>query len=230
VGFQVLSDTGEEEYLVSAGHPGVLFSVPRSRIDGFPRELFAFRFKELSEFATKDVQSFDLIFNAPGEANSVKPLTVRVDRVATGWKSAGAGEGLGVDEEWVVGAAAGLVAEFARLEAVSVVEEVAGANTLGALGLQPPSTILRAYGAPTASDPTEVAGADAKVGVVSAPRVLLAEVSLGALDPVAGIAAKAFGQAAIYRLDPALAEQLPLGLEDFRARFLLPAVEDSAAE
>jgi hypothetical protein len=60
--------------------------------------------------------------------------------------------------------------------------------------------------------------------------VLLAEVSLGALDPVAGIAAKAFGQAAIYRLDPALAEQLPLGLEDFRARFLLPAVEDSAAE
>ncbi len=201
VGFLVLGDPTGADYLVRAGYPGVLYSVPRSRIDGFPRELFSFRFKELSNFETLDVQSFELIFNVQVESNSSQMESVQVDRVATGWQAVG--------DEWVAGAAAGLIAEFARLEAVSVVADNASDDALAAFGLFPAQVTLRAY---------------------DASRELLAEVSLGALDPDAGILAKALGQAVVYRLDAALAEQIPISLDALRARFLVPAVEAAAVE
>jgi len=102
-----------------------------------------------------------------------------------------------------------LIAEFARLEAVSVAAENPDDVTLAALGLLPPLAVLRAF---------------------DASGELLAEVRLGALDPVAGISAGAQGRAAIYRLDPALAEQIPISLEAYRARFLSPPVEEPAVK
>ena len=201
VGFRVLGETGADEYRVQTTHPGVFYRVPRSRIDGLPRDVFAFRFKELSNFATADVQSFELTFNLQDAASSVEPVSVRVDRIATGWQAVGAA--------WRAGTAAGLIAEFARLEAVSVAAENPDDVTLAVLGLLPPQTVLRAY---------------------DASGELLAEVGLGVLDPDAGIAASAHGQAASYRLDPALAEQIPISLEAYRARFLSPPVEASAVE
>jgi hypothetical protein len=59
---------------------------------------------------------------------------------------------------------------------------------------------------------------------------LLAEVSLGNLDPESGIIARARGQSAIFRLDAALAEQIPIGLDAYRARFLAPLPAEAAAE
>ena len=201
VGFRVLGEPDGDEYLVHTEHPGVFYRVPRSRIDGFPRDVFAFRFKELSNFETVDVQSFELTFNVHDPTRSVEPVNVRVDRIASGWQAVG--------EEWVAGKAAGLIAEFARLEAVSVAAENPDDVTLAALGLLPPLAVLRAF---------------------DASGELLAEVRLGALDPVAGIAAGALGRAAIYRLDPALAEQIPISLEAYRARFLSPPVEEPAVK
>ena len=201
VGFRVLGETGADEYRVQTTHPGVFYRVPRSRIDGLPRDVFAFRFKELSNFATVDVQSFELTFNLQDAASSVEPVSVRVDRIATGWQAVGAA--------WRAGTAAGLIAEFARLAAVPVAAGTPADVPLAALGLLPPQTVLRAY---------------------DASGELLAEVGLGVLDPDAGIAASAHGQAASYRLDPALAEQIPISLEAYRARFLSPPVEASAVE
>ena len=77
MGFQVLGDSEGADYLVRAGYPGVFYSVPRSRIDGFPRELFSFRFKELSNFETLDVQSLELIFKVRVKSNSTQMESVR---------------------------------------------------------------------------------------------------------------------------------------------------------
>ena len=94
------------------------------------------------------------------------------------------------------------MAEFARLEASSVEAEEPTANQLAAAGLSPPRVTLRALGG-------EAEGT-------------VAEVFLGEYDPSAGFAAQSGGRTKIYRLDPALAEQIPDSIEAFRSEFLAP--------
>ncbi len=220
VGLRVMSDRDGEDFLVRGGTPGALYQVPRARIAEFPRDVFSYRFKELSNFKVSRVQSFELVFSARAAASSMEPVTVRVDRIETGWKAAG--------ERWVAGAAGGLIAEFARLEAVSVVAESAEPGVLEALGLSPPRVILRAYAAPTKNGEDGEEDEDHEdAGEES--RELLAEVSLGILDPESGIVARARGQSAVFRLDAALAEQIPIGLDAYRARFLAPLPAEPAA-
>ncbi|MBW2388606.1 MAG: DUF4340 domain-containing protein, partial [Deltaproteobacteria bacterium] len=232
-GIRVNPDPGGGDFVVRGGHTRVLYRVPRSRIEAFPRDVFSYRFKELSNFETSRVQSFELVFASEAEASSMESVTARVDRIENGWRAAG--------EEWVVGAAAGLIAEFARLEAVSVVAESADDETLASLGLLPPRVTLRAYAAPAEHDVEDEDEAEAKdededeakkdeardkatddAGPVGESRELLAEVSLGSFDPDSGIYARADGQAAIFRLDAGLAEQIPVGLDAYRSRFLAP--------
>jgi hypothetical protein len=89
---------------------------------------------------------------------------------------------------------------------------------------------LRAYAAPAEHDVEDEDEAEAKAkdeaaedaGPVGESRELLAEVSLGSFDPDSGIYARADGQAAIFRLDAGLAEQIPVGLDAYRSRFLAP--------
>jgi len=113
------------------------------------------------------------------------------------------------------------------------VAESADDETLASLGLLPPRVTLRAYAAPAEHDVEDEDEDEAKkdeardkatddAGPVGESRELLAEVSLGSFDPDSGIYARADGQAAIFRLDAGLAEQIPVGLDAYRSRFLAP--------
>lgn len=202
VGLRVMADRRGEDFLVRGGHLGALYRVPATRIEELPRGYFAYRFKELSNFEVAQVHAFELEFARDGEASSLEPVRARVERAGAGWKASG--------DPWVVGMAAGFVAEFARLEAVAVEAQRPSKDELVAAGLAPARVVMRAY----------------SLGSEQAAPRLLSEVSLGALDPELGIAARSTGKAVLYRLDPALAEQLPIGLDTFNARFLAQASDE----
>ncbi|MFT5442402.1 MAG: hypothetical protein ACI8W3_001444 [Myxococcota bacterium] len=202
VGLRVMADRRGEDFLVRGGHLGALYRVPATRIDELPRNYFAYRFKELSNFEVALVHAFELEFARDGEESSLEPVRARVERADAGWKASG--------DPWVVGMAAGFVAEFARLEAMAIEAQRPSKDELAAAGLAPARVVMRAYDLGSEQ---------------VAPRVL-SEVSLGELDPEFGIAARSTGQAALYRLDPALAEQIPTGLDAFNARFLAQASDE----
>jgi hypothetical protein len=201
IGLRAVNDPAGDDFLVRSREGTSLFKVARGRLVEMPREVFAYRFKQISDFEVSDAQAFSLEFAAASETRSVEPERVRVERVAQGWKASGA--------NWRPGKAGGLIAELARLEATSVVAEVGGTVDLASLGLQPPRVILRAFGK---------AEADSADG---AP--LLAEVELGRSDEGVGIVARARGQQVIYRIDEDLADAIPLDLERYEAKFLAPA-------
>ena len=87
VGLSVTSDNDIENYVVRGGHPGALYRVPRARIDGFPRDAFAYRFKDVSNFEASAVSAFEISFQAPSGVRSSEPETVRVNRTDDGWAS-----------------------------------------------------------------------------------------------------------------------------------------------
>jgi hypothetical protein len=197
VGLRVVSEGDEENYLLSGGHARALYRVPRDRVDGFPRDVFAYRFKAVSNFDSQTVDAFELVFQPESPEISVAPTTIRVERTDTGWESTG--------DAWLPGKAAAFIAEFSRLDATSVAVEQVVPDELVGFGLAPPRVTLRAFGGETES----------------APR-LIAEVFLGELDPAAGFAAMAAGQAKVVRIDSALAEQIPMSLTSVQRNFLAP--------
>ena len=197
VGLRAVSEGDEENYLLSGGHASALYRVPRGRVDGFPRDVFAYRFKEVSNFDSQTVDAFELVFQPEAREASVAPTTIRVERTDTGWASTG--------DAWLPGKAAALIAEFARLDATSVEVEQIIPDELAGFGLAPPRVTLRAFGGETES-----------------PSTLIAEVFLGELDAASGFAAMAAGQAKVVRIDPALAEQIPASLTSVQRNFLAP--------
>ncbi len=203
IGLRAVADPSSDDFLVRGDNSDALYQVPRARLTELPRDVFDYRFKQLTNFEVADAQAFELVLSTPSVERSVEPLRVRVERAEQGWKSDGA--------PWVAGKAAGLIAELARLEAVSVVSENADAALLERLGLDPPRVSLRAYGA---------------AGEGDAP--LLAEVVLGELDPLSGIAARASGQETIFRIDGTLAESIPIDIEAFESQFIAEPADDEA--
>ena len=216
IGLRVKSNPEVDGYLVRGGEPSALYRVPAERIEGFPREIFAYRFKELSNFDVADVSDFELEFSEPSEGSSQEPVIVRVQREGNSWKASG--------EAWETGMAAALIAEFARLEAISVEAEIATPDRMSPLGLIPPRVALRAFGNKSTGS---AAAADSSVGP---ERIQLAEVFLGHFDPSLGIVAQAGDQEAIFRIDPALAEQIPVSLSALHDRFLAPPPAEPAGE
>lgn len=213
VGLGVSGDGDDENYLVRGRHARTLYRVPRARIDGLPRDLFAYRFKEISNFETSAVQAFEIVFQPKSGESSVEPVTVRVERTDDGWASTG--------DAWRPGKAAALVAEFARLEATSVESEEATAGELASFGLSPARITLRAFGGVGEAEVSDTVEAPSQI----------AEVVLGDLDSELGFPARAAGQKQVFRLDAALAEEIPASLASFQSDFLAPppseADEDS---
>jgi hypothetical protein len=204
--------------LVEDGHrlargqqAGVLYRVDEHRIGDFPRDFFAYRFKALSSFVLSEIDTVELVFGAPGhspqeppenpldDSLNRSPLRVRLKRDELGvWQAS--------PMDLREGVASRLVAELARLEGISIVADAFGPEELAAVGLAPPRLILRAYEA------RPEAGGGAAVPV--------AEVHLGHADPERGIIARSAGRDTIYRIAPALSEQIPVDQEAFSTRFL----------
>ncbi|MDH5565748.1 MAG: DUF4340 domain-containing protein [Myxococcales bacterium] len=173
-----------------------LYTIPADRLEDFPRELVAYRYKQLARFPITDAKRIELTFQAEG----AEPVTILASRDATGWTSSP--ESVPADK------IAQMLSELSRLRADDILADAAGAAELHGLGLSPPAARIAVFGAAP-----EGAAEDA-----AAPR--LAEVHIGNFRGPDGIIARAAGDPVVYRLDYKLADSLPVSLEAFRNRFV----------
>jgi hypothetical protein len=115
------------------------------------------------------------------------------------------------------GKAAALVREVAALKAIDIADSSA-ADARVKLGLEPPRALLTVYGEPESGKDEKSAESE----------VLLAEIAFGEISE-SGIAARGGEESDLYLLDAKLADQVPVNLSAFRARFLAPKPEPAAA-
>jgi len=179
-----------------------VFEIATSRLDSLPRKLSAYRFKELSRFASDAAASFELRFQP--EDGELLTITGTSEKEG-GWSTA--------PEAMQPGRASRLVSELAELRAEDVMADALGDAERTALGLAPPRATLRVLGKPNE-------------GHAGGP--VLAEVLLGDLDPERGIPAMRGGEPTVYWLRAGATEQLPVSLAAWRESF--QAKEEAKAE
>jgi hypothetical protein len=186
-----------EGRVARGGEAGVLYEIAPERLQDFPRQVAAYRFKELADFSAVDARRFELALRGPAEAQSAEPTVITGERGEEGWKTE--------PEPMQPGKASRLVSELSRLRAKTILAESMGEQELAALGLAPPAAVVRVW-----ADPEE-GGGEAKQ---------VAEVQLGKPDAERGIPARVPGRDTVYALDGALAEHVPVSLEAFHERFV----------
>ncbi len=180
--------------LVRAGEPS-LYRIAGERLADFPRDLVAYRFKQLAQFAPLDVRRLELAFR-PEHGESV---TITATRGEDGWQSG--------PEPMASQRITALVDELSKLRAEGILADGAGPDELRQLELEPANVALSVYSdAQDASQP-------------------LARVRIGVFRGDRGIVAQSVGDPVIYLLKDALAEHIPISLEAFRNRFLAEADE-----
>lgn len=181
----------------------ILFTVPRERLQDLPRRLAEYRYKDLAEFAILDAQKLELAFASESE-DSQEAIVIVAVRGEEGWTS--------TPEPMQPGKVARAISELSRLEASDILAEAMDAEGLAALGLSPPTTVVRVFGA----------GEDGSEPV-------LTELFLGRSDPERGIFARVPGRDTVYALESGLAEHVPISLEAFRNRFASDEEDPSKA-
>ncbi len=175
--------------LVRAGEPS-LYRITGERLADFPRDLVAYRFKQLARFAPLEARRLELVFR-PEQGESV---TITATRGEDGWQAG--------PEPMARERIRALVDELSKLRAEGILADSAGPDELRQLELEPPNLALSVYGdAQDASEP-------------------LARVRIGVFRGDRGIVAQSVGDPVIYLLEDALAEHIPVSLEAFRNRFL----------
>ncbi|HME68403.1 MAG TPA: DUF4340 domain-containing protein, partial [Myxococcota bacterium] len=171
---------------------GNVFEIATERIAEFPRDVTAYRFKEVARFSPSDANRIELAFMQ--EAGK-PPVVVALDRGDAGWTSNG--------EPLVPGKAVRLAAELSHLRAAGIVSDHPTEAELKEHGLAPPQVTMRVLGAKPASG--------------EAP--LLADVEIGTSD-ARGAAAKSSKSEMLYRLGPELADHLPESFAAWREKFV----------
>lgn len=179
------------------GASASLYTIPEDRLADFPRELIAYRFKEVSRFPLTDAQQLQLFF----QPEVGDPVSITATRGDEGWSS--------TPEAMAPGRLPRLVSELSRLQAVGVFAESAGEDELRQLGLAPPNAILTVFGAAPKGE----------AGKEGASLPVLAEVHLGNVKGDRLVAQRA-GSPTVFELDYTLAEHVPVSLDAFRNRFL----------
>ena len=182
------------------GREASVYRIPKERLDDFPRNVSAYRFKELASFVPSDARQLELAFRDPEAGAHV----VVAEHGEDGWNSS--------PEQLAAGRIERLVAELSTLRAREIVAESMGKAEQAALGLEPPRVRLRVLGEAAEGEPAPVLG----------------EVLLGDADHARGIIARSAASERIYRLDFALAEHVPVNLEALRNRFLSNEGADEA--
>jgi hypothetical protein len=190
--------------LVRAARPN-LYRIAADRIADFPRDVVAYRYRQLAKFASTDATRLEIVFEPEaGEAMSAEPVTITATRGATGWKAD--------PEPFREGALTTLVSELSRLRAEGILAERMGPDELRALRLAPPAVVYRVYGTPPG-------------GGEGASETQLAEVAIGAPHGGDRIAARRGDRETVFEIDHALAEYIPVSLEAFRNRFAAKAAK-----
>jgi hypothetical protein len=204
-----------DDYRLVRGAERSLYKVPAGRIDDFPRRVSAYRFRTLSAFDALDATRVDLRFQPRAENRSVEAVEIVARRSDSTWKSE--------PEAMDVGKLDAMLRALAKLQAREILADSAGAEELASLGLEPPLARIRVFGTKRAAD-----GGDDEPG----PESSFAEVLIGNPRPGGGIVAKRADRDTIFELEPALASQIPIDLENYRKSFLAPppAPEPAAPE
>jgi hypothetical protein len=171
--------------------PASLYRIPAERINDFPRELVAYRFKDLSVFPQADAKRVEIVFqrlvsSSEGDA----PLEIVATRGETGWSAE--------PEDFQPGKLTSLVSELARLRAEDILADAVGEDELVGLGLSPPNALIRVYG--EGEEP-------------------LADLRIGSVRSDGGIVAQAADNPMVFALAADLGEYVPVNLEAFRNRF-----------
>jgi hypothetical protein len=182
-----------EDRRVVRGSAGRTFEVGTSRLESLPRQLGAFRWKQLASFGTDEAAAFELRLAEPGAA---EPLVVRGEPdEQEGWRTT---------PPAAPGKASRIVTELSALRAEEVAADAMGDAELAGLGLAPPRAALLVRG-------------KANEGHADGP--VLADVRLGAPQPDGRIPAQRAGEPTVYWLVPAVAEALPTSAAAWRESF-----------
>jgi hypothetical protein len=179
---------------VVRGSAGRLFEVAGSRLESMPRQLAAFRWKQLASFTLEDAAQLELRFQEP----DAEPVTiVGKSQGEAGWSTE--------PEAAAPGKASRLVTELSSLRAEEVAADAMGDAERAALGLAPPRTTLLVRGQPNEGH---------------ADGAVLAEVLLGLPQADGRIPAQRAGEPTVYWLAASAREVLPIGLAAWRERFV----------
>jgi hypothetical protein len=198
--FAVSGLTDGDDRLVRAGEPS-LYRIADERLEDFPRDVVAYRFKRLADYASEAAARVELGFSGlEGES-----LAVTARRGEGGWESS--------TEPVPAEKLARLVDELSRLEASNILAERVGVDELAELGLDPPRATLLVYAGPEAE---------------SADAAPLAELRIGAQRDGGGFVVQTAEDPMLFELDAAQAEHVPVSLEAFRNRFVAEEQADAA--
>lgn len=199
---------GGELRLARGAHPS-LYTIAKARLDAMPRDLVAWRWKQLARFDVADAHSADFFFQSP----SGDPVVIHAERGENGWTSS--------PEAFTPGTLETALGELSRLRAAGIESDAPDESMLRERGLTPPNAVITVFGA-------RPEGETADAGESQTPLPVLAEVQLGDVEGSEWIAARAAGDPALYRLAYAIAEQVPVSLDAFRNRFRAEEVEEPA--
>jgi hypothetical protein len=181
-----------EDRRVVRGTEGRTFEVGASRLESLPRQLAAFRWKQLASFGTDEATALELRFAEPGAEPVV--VTGEPDE-QEGWRTT---------PPAAPGKASRIVTELSGLRAEEVAADAMGDAELAALGLAPPRATLTVRGKPNEGH------ADGPV---------VADVRLGPPQADGRIPAQRGGEPTVYWLVPAVGDALPTSLSAWRESF-----------
>jgi hypothetical protein len=192
-GFAIGAELPDGQRVVR-GDAEALYAIPGDRLDGFPRDVLAYRDKELSRFRLADAERVDLFFQQPAG----DPVSIVAQRQGSDWASS--------PEEMDPDRILPMVSELSRLSASEILAESMGDEELVALELSPPNTIFSVRGAVPEGDE----------GVV-APT--LAELRIGRIQ-AEGVVVQRPGDPIVYRLPIDVGEPKTTTCSPRRARSL----------
>ncbi len=168
-----------------------LYRVSTARLADLPRELVAWRFKQLAAFPIVEAQRVELSMqrlSSTGEGD--EPLRIVASRGAQGWES--------TPERFQPGKVALMISALSRLKAERILADEMGAEELAALGLAPPQVSIAVY---------------------DGTGEVLGHVRLGVVREDGSVVAQREDEPMVFALPGSVADSLPTSLEAFRSEF-----------
>jgi hypothetical protein len=197
-----------DDLRLARGAQRSLYTIPASRLDEMPRDIGAWRWKQVARFDLAAAHAADFFFHP----ESGDPVVIHAERGEGGWTSS--------PEAFAAGKLDAALAELSRLRAIGIESDAPGEALLRKHRLAPPNAVITVFG-------TRPEGAKAE-GEDAAPLPVLAEVQIGDVEGSEWIAARGAGDPTLYRLAYPVAEQLPISLDAFRNRFRAEEKEEAA--
>ena len=192
--------TRDDKLRLARGAQKSLYTIQAARYDALPRDVMAYRWKQLAHFDLADAHAADFFYQAP----TGDPVVIHAERGDKGWTS--------TPESFTAGKLDAAIAVLSHLKAAQIVADSMEEPKLRKLGLAPPNAVVTVFG-------QRPEGVKAAEGESAPPLPVLAEVQFGNVEGSEWIVARAAGDPTVYRLAYSLAEQLPVSLDAFRNRF-----------